>query len=90
MNAGNLMLEEIAARQSLIGEYDLFKGSSEAYSLRTQFITAFYAYVKDGGYAYGLAGESACPTLLFDSIGTCGAGVFACQPAVQTHHGAVG
>ena len=38
-------------RQSLIGEYDLFKGSSEAYKLRTEFITAFYAYVKDGGYA---------------------------------------
>jgi protein-tyrosine phosphatase len=50
-NAGSLTLEDIAARQSLIGEYDLFKGSSEAYKLRTKFITAFYAYVKDGGYA---------------------------------------
>jgi protein-tyrosine phosphatase len=50
-NAGNLALEDIAARQSLIGEYDLFKGSTDAYKLRTEFITAFYAYVKDGGYA---------------------------------------
>jgi protein-tyrosine phosphatase len=50
-NAGSLALEDIADRQSLIGEYDLFKGSSESYKLRTQFITAFYVYVKDGGYA---------------------------------------
>jgi protein-tyrosine phosphatase len=50
-NAESLTLEAIVARQSLIGEYDLFKGSSESYKLRTQFITAFYAYVKDGGYA---------------------------------------
>jgi protein-tyrosine phosphatase len=50
-NAGNLALEDIAGRQSLIGEYDLFKGSSEVYKLRTEFINAFYAYVKDGGYA---------------------------------------
>jgi protein-tyrosine phosphatase len=50
-NAGNLALEDITGRQSLIGEYDLFKGSSETYKLRTEFIAAFYAYVKDGGYA---------------------------------------
>ena len=36
---------------TIYGYDDLFKGSSEAYKLRTEFITAFYAYVKDGGYA---------------------------------------
>jgi hypothetical protein len=50
-NAGNLGLDDIAGRQSLIGEYDLFKGTSEAYNLRTEFIKTFYAYVKGGGYA---------------------------------------
>ena len=50
-NAGNVALQDIMGRQSLIGEYDLFKGSSEVYKLRTEFISAFYAYVKDGGYA---------------------------------------
>jgi hypothetical protein len=50
-NAGSLALEDIVGRQSLIGEYDLFGGSSEVYKLRTEFITAFYAYVKNGGYA---------------------------------------
>jgi Inositol hexakisphosphate len=49
-NARNLPFQDIAARQSVIGEYDLFKGSSETYKLRTEFITAFYAYVREGGY----------------------------------------
>jgi predicted protein tyrosine phosphatase len=50
-NARNVSLDDIVARQSVIGEYQLFGGKTEVEKLRTAFITAFYSYVKDGGYA---------------------------------------
>lgn len=56
-NAQNVSLDDTVARQSLIGQYHLFNGKSEeetlraAFMLRKAFITAFYSYVKEGGYA---------------------------------------
>jgi protein tyrosine phosphatase (PTP) superfamily phosphohydrolase (DUF442 family) len=49
-NAQNVSLDDIVARQSLIGQYHLFSGKNEVVKLRTAFITAFYSYAKDGGY----------------------------------------
>ena len=50
-NAQNVSLDDIVARQSVIGQYHLFNGNSEVFTLREAFITAFYSYVKEGGYA---------------------------------------
>jgi Inositol hexakisphosphate len=50
-NAQNISLDDTVARQSLIGQYHLFSGKSEVETLRAAFITAFYSYVKEGGYA---------------------------------------
>ena len=50
-NAQNVSLDDIVARQSLIGQYHLFSGKSEVETLRAAFIKAFYSYVKEGGYA---------------------------------------
>jgi protein-tyrosine phosphatase len=50
-NAQNVSLDDIVARQSLIGQYHLFNGKSEVFTLRKAFIKAFYSYVKEGGYA---------------------------------------
>ena len=50
-NAQNVSLDDIVARQSLIGQYHLFNGKSEVEPLRAAFIKAFYSYVKEGGYA---------------------------------------
>jgi predicted protein tyrosine phosphatase len=50
-NAQNVSLDDTVARQSLIGQYHLFSGKSEVETLRAAFITAFYSYVKEGGYA---------------------------------------
>ena len=56
-NAQNVSLDDTVARQSVIGQYHLFNGKSEvealraAFMLRKAFITAFYSYVKEGGYA---------------------------------------
>ena len=56
-NAQYVSLVDIVARQSVIGQYHLFIGKSEvealraAFMLRKAFITAFYSYVKEGGYA---------------------------------------
>ena len=50
-NAQDVSLDDTVARQSLIGQYLLFSGKSEVETLRAAFITAFYSYVKEGGYA---------------------------------------
>ena len=50
-NAQNVSLDDIVARQSVIGQYHLFNGKSEVETLRAAFIKAFYSYVKEGGYA---------------------------------------
>src|SRR5262245_6471535 len=50
-NAQTVSLDDIVARQSLIGQYHLFGRNSEPEKLRAAFIKAFYSYAKEGGYS---------------------------------------
>ncbi len=47
-NAQNVSLDDIVARQSVMGQYHLFSGKSDVEKLRTEFITAFYPYARNG------------------------------------------